>query len=369
MRIIYLALIELEVYNAPRTHTVEVCENFTKLGHKVLLLAPKPWKKKQKFSFEVVYVPFFGWGHYRELLFNIILSFYLLFYILKFKPDVVYERMLHNPLCLMIAKVFKKKHLLEVNGPPYEKEKILKNFLTAIEIKKAKGIIVPSPKLKEIIFKQNKIRKEKIKIILNGINTKIFCPQAKFSCRKKINLEENIFYLGYTGMIYWAYDFNFIFKALNKINTEIQNIKFIIVGPNKKEKLSENIIFMNSVDYKKVPLYINAFDLCLWPRSKKALQEGEILSTKLFEYIACGKKVLVPTLNNEGIPELFENFLVFYKYGDEEDFIKKIKELYNNRKLLEVKKEEIITFIKEYSWEETSKKIIKIINSKTIGEI
>ncbi len=58
MKIIYLALVELEVYNAPRTHTIEVCENLTKLGHDVLLLVPRPWKKRQKFCFKVSHVPF-----------------------------------------------------------------------------------------------------------------------------------------------------------------------------------------------------------------------------------------------------------------------------------------------------------------------
>jgi len=38
--------------------------------------------------------------------------------------------------------------------------------------------------------------------------------------------------------------------------------------------------------------------------------------------------------------------------------------LYHNKNLLKVNKEDLSAFIKEYSWEETTKKIIKFINFK-----
>lgn len=361
MKILYLALVELDVYNAPRTHTIEVCENFKKLGQEIILLAPRPTKKKQDFSFNVVSLPFFGFGFVREFFYNIILCFYLIFYILKFKPDIIYERMLNNPLCLIISKIFRKKHFLEVNGPPFEENALLQNFFTKIEIEKTDGIISSSPKLENLISNKVRISKDKIKVVSDSINPDFFYPQDKLKCRKEIELDKNYFYLGYTGGVYWAYDFDFIFRVMNKIKDEIKDIKLLIVGPNIKENHPENVIFVKEVKYDKVPLYINSFDACLWPRSKRGLEEWGILSTKLFEYIACGKVVLAPKIQDEEVPDLFKNFIVFYKYGDEDDFIDKLKELYYNREKLNRTKKEVENFIKEYSWEETTKKIIEFI--------
>lgn len=364
MKILYIALVELEIYNAPRTHTIEVCENLTKLGNKVLLLIPKPQKEKFRFSFNITYVPFFGWGLIRNLIYNFILSFYLIFYIIRFKPDVVYERMLNNPLCLIVTKIFKIKHFLEVNGPPFEKGKFFKNILIKIEIRKTDGIISSSPKIRSLISKEIKIKKNRIKFLPTGVNPKIFYPQDMLKIRETLNIDRDYFYLGYTGTIYWAYDFDFVLEAMDKIKNEIKDIKLLIIGPNIREDCPENVIFIKEVKYEKVPLYINSFDLCLWPRSRNGLAEWGVLSTKLFEYIACGKIVLVPNLDDEEVPDVIKNFIVFYKYNDKEDFLKKIKELYYNRNLLEKKKEEINRFAEEYNWKEITERIVEFIHGE-----
>lgn len=364
MKIIYLALIEMEIYNAPRTHTIEVCENLIKLGHDVLLLVPRPWKKRQKFCFKVSHVPFLGWGSLLELLYNIILCFYLIYYIFKFKPDVVYERMLHNPLGLIITKIFKLKHFLEINGPPFKQGKWLKNSFAKIEIKKTDGIIVPSPKLKNLILREIELSRDKINFIPNGVDPHIFYPSDKLKAREDIGLSRDNFYLGYTGGIYFAYDFDFVFKVIDGIKKDIEDIKLLIVSHNIKDNYPENVVFIKNVTHDKIPRYINSFDITILPLNKEGIETQDfIASIKFFEYIACGKVVLVPNLNNEDIPELFRDFLVFYRYGDEEDFINKVKNLYYNREKLIKTKEQVQSFIKEYSWEETTKKVIEFIKS------
>lgn len=362
MKIIYLALIELEVYNAPRTHTLEVCENFSKLGHDVLLLIPKPRNEKQVFPFRVVYVPYFGWGFFRELFYNIILSFYLMYFILKFKPDVVYERMLKNPFCSFIAKLFGISVFHEVNGHPFQKGAFLRNMFTALELRKTSGIIAPSQKLKQLILNATKLKEAQVCFIPNGVNPAIFCPKEKQKARQELGLSETHFYLGYTGTMYTAYDFDFVFKCMKKLENEFKDIRLLIIGQHLKEDCPENVVFKENVRYDEISSYINAFDVCLLPLSKYGMETQNITArVKLFEYIACGKAVLAPKPGEEEIPDLFKHFIVFYNYGDENDFIEKIKELYFNRNLMENKKENIIAFTEEYSWRKTAEKIVHFI--------
>ncbi len=365
MKIICLALIELEVYNAPRAHTLEVCENFSKLGHDVLLLIPMPRNEKQVFSFRVVYVPYFGWGFFRELLYNSILSFYFMYFILKFKPDVVYERMLENPFCSFIAKLFGISAFHEVNGPPFQKGAILQNIFTALELRKTSGIIAPSQKLKQLILSATKLKEEKVCCIPNGVNPAVFFPQEKQKARQKLGLLENGYYIGYTGAIHPSYDFDFIFKTMKKLERELKNAKLVIIAPHAGGHRPENIIFKENIRTEEIPPYINAFDVCLLPLSKYGMETQNITArVKLFEYIACGKTVLAPKHDEEEIPDEFKPFIVFYKYGDENDFIEKIKELYSKRNLMEDKKENINAFIEEYSWRKTTGKIVHFLRGQ-----
>lgn len=369
MKIIYLALVEIEVYNAPRTHTIEVCENLTNLGHDVLLIIPRPWKEKQTFSFPVIYIPFWGWGVFREWLYNIVLSFHLIYYILTFRPDVAYERMMSNPLCLFITKIFRIKHVLEVNGPPFKQGKPFQNTLIKLEIKNTTGIVVPSQNLKKLLLKETTCSESMITFIPNGVNPKIFFPQDKRKARQMLGLEENYFYIGYTGGIYFAYDFDFVFTSMEKIKKEIQDMQLLIIGPHTKEKYPENVVFIKNIEYDKVPLYLHALDMCILPLSEQGIKTQNFISrVKIFEYIACGKIVLVPKLHDEEIPEIFKKFLIFYKYGDEEDFLKIIKEIYN-KKSLNIRSEDVEVFAKEYSWEVTAKKTEELLLSKKIGVV
>lgn len=361
MNIIYIALVELEVFNAPRTHTLEVCEHLEKLGNKVLLLIPKLRQEKFKFSFDVVYVPFLGWGLFREFIYNIFLSIYLIFHIFKFKPDIIYEREIFNPLSQIISSIFKIKYFIEINGPSFSKNSLFKNYSIRLKIRKCSGIVVPSKNLRNSLIKTQNLAEDKIKFIANGFNPDIFYPMDKFECRRKICLKEDRFYIGYTGGIYHAYDFDILVDYIDEFRKDID---LIVVTKNIScIKSRENIRIYNNVPYKEVPIYINSFDICILPLSKSGIKTMEFLARiKLYEYIACNKLVLVPYIEKAEVPDDLKNFIVSYKYGDKKDFCNKLHELYLHREFLQKNKGQLKKVLNKYTWEETTKKIIKFIS-------
>lgn len=363
MRILYLALIEVEVFNAQRVHTIEVCANLTKLGNDVLLLLPAPRSKKPSLPFKAVYVPFFGWGWMRELMFNFLLCLYFMYYVFKFKPDVVYERMLENPFCLAAARLTGKKHFLEVNGPPHKEGAPLKNLFIRAEIKNTWGIIAPSPKLAGRIRSVSRRGKPAVQFIPNGVNPEIFFPQDSAEAKKRLELSPDFFYIGYTGSLYSAYDFDFVFRSMDRLKNEMPDVRLIILAPEMRVDCPENVLFVKNVSYTQVPLYINAFDACLLPLSKTGINTQDFFArVKLFEYIACGKSVLVPRLSGEETPEDFKRFIISYNCEDADDFLSKVKGMAgSDRSSLKIAKEDALSFARLYSWEQTARKIADFI--------
>ena len=88
--------------------------------------------------------------------------------------------------------------------------------------------------------------------------------------------------------------------------------------------VSDKVIFMGMVPYQRVPLYINASDVCAAPFVKVRNERSGVSPLKLCEYLACRKPVVASKLsgleileqNNTGIlvkpenPEALANAII-----------------------------------------------------------
>jgi glycosyltransferase involved in cell wall biosynthesis len=92
----------------------------------------------------------------------------------------------------------------------------------------------------------------------------------------------------------------YLIQVAPSLTKRLPSIRFLIIGSGVlKEKfqaqvqssgMSDRFIFTGMVDYEKIPLYINISDICLVLKRRLASGYSPI---KLFEYMACGKPVLV----------------------------------------------------------------------------
>ena len=103
----------------------------------------------------------------------------------------------------------------------------------------------------------------------------------------------------FTGSLFPYQGVDLLIRAAPAILARDPAILFLIVGDGPRLRESMDLVkesevagsfhFTGRVPYQKVPLYINAADLCVAP--KKPILSG-YSPLKLYEYMACGKPVI-----------------------------------------------------------------------------
>ena len=103
--------------------------------------------------------------------------------------------------------------------------------------KSASKIVVVTDSFKRQLINKHHIDSEKIEVIKNGINLKMFQPQEKDTeLLKKLNLEGK-FIISYIGTHGMAHALDFVLRTAKKIE-EYNNIYFLFIGAGaKKEEL------------------------------------------------------------------------------------------------------------------------------------
>lgn len=188
-------------------------------------------------------------------------------------------------------------------------------------------------------FKANLIKRginaNKINVVTNGSNMKMFFPREKDKeLSKKLKLE-NKFVFGYIGTHGLAHSLDFVVESLNKIKDE--NVRFLFIGDGAmKEKVILlakelnliNITFLDSVPKEEVPRYMSIIDVSLVPL-KKEDNFKTVIPSKIFEASAMEKPTLL------GVEGQAKEIIIKYNAGlcfepeNTKDFIKKIGEMRN----------------------------------------
>lgn len=185
---------------------------------------------------------------------------------------------------------------------------------------------------------QKKLRAEAIeKIDGVGVNLARFSPvseEMRISYRESLGIKKE-FAILYIAEFITRKNHTFIIKALPKIKQLIPNIKLVFAGTGvleeqcKKEvkdlSLEENVLFLG---YRKdVPRLCNASDLLV----SSSIQEG--LPVGILEGMATGMPIVCAAIR--GQTDVIEDGIngYLYRLNDEESFIKKVVELYENTAL------------------------------------
>ena len=160
-----------------------------------------------------------------------------------------------------------------------------------------KDILVQSPRFKEYLVNQ-------------GINTKkiIYYPYYAEAFYKKVNKSseiESIFPSGlkilFAGNIGVAQNFDTIIKAAKKLDKEIDEFTFIILGDGRDKSrvltvienlsIGNRFMFLGSFPPNEMPYYFASADALLVSLKKSKIFELTIPG-KLQSYLACGKPII-----------------------------------------------------------------------------
>jgi len=323
-------------------HIYEVVSRLSKMGHNVVFLnggcsqngvgtKANPriplWRRAEIRLLQwPVFQPFRGeitvlWRFLRELY-----IFLLAFFIIvrrKGRFHVIYRRHgLFNSESLL-AKLFKIPSIKEVNGLVADETKITKRgdrislrIIDRIErfnMPKADKIIVVTPRLKEVLQRDYGVPENKIVVVPNGANTDLFKPMDIMEAREELGLNRSDNYICLVGSLWQAQGVEYLIRAAPLILESYPNTRFLIVGdgPMKQELLeltgqidvSNRVIFTGMVPYQKVPLYVNASDVCVIGGTRERSERSGVSPLKLCEYMACEKPVVASRISGLGVLE------------------------------------------------------------------
>jgi len=167
--------------------------------------------------------------------------------------------------------------------------------------RRAHRIVVVSPAFKDHLLRYWNVPAEKISIVENGVETGLFhLDPAAQEVRKQLQLEDR-FLICYIGTMGNAHGLDTLIAAAEELQTALPNAMFLLIGEGaEKERIVKlaaarglsNIRFLDQQPHEQIPAYISAADLCLVMLKKTELFKT-VIPTKLLEYMACERSVIV----------------------------------------------------------------------------
>lgn len=308
-------------------HILELLRNLKKYTD-IVLFAPGqksvdrtlPWIK---------YVPVIDNKYLVQPSYEFMLSFYLLYSCIKNRPDVLYLRQNSFPFFpIILCKIFKIPSIVEVNGLVLDELKVnpdSKSFtyrvFSYLALRSEKfnyrycdRIVSVTDKLRDELVRLYSIPKDKVYVINNGANTDVFKPLDRELAKAELGLENSKKYICFVGHLAAWQGVEFLIYASPLILEKCSDARFLVVGDGvMKDKLleitsvlglSDKFIFTGRIPYERVPLYINAADVCVAPFIKERNSKIGLSALKTYEYLACGKPIVASSI--PGVKDLIE---------------------------------------------------------------
>jgi glycosyltransferase involved in cell wall biosynthesis len=150
------------------------------------------------------------------------------------------------------------------------------------------------------------VPESRVRVLPSGVDTEMFSPGPKNDGLLRgwgIDPQDPV--ILFMGTIYKFSGLDHIIKAFPRLLSRQPAAKLLIVGCGEDEErlktlaadagLSRSVIFGGLQPYSALPEIIRSSDVCINPFELNAITR-DILPTKLFQYLACGKPVIATEL-------------------------------------------------------------------------
>jgi len=319
MKILCICYEDLSGYSGSNRQVIELVKNLQKLGHEIQICAPLIGKSKELGSFKINYIPVINLPILRYLSYLLLSPWYFIIFFIKFKPDAafIFEIYLDFGPLLAAKTIMHCPFAFYVNGIAAEEFRLAKIprvliwFIEAVQriySKIADIIFVVTPGLKNDLHERYRIPLDKIMIVRDAVDTDDFKPMDRDFARERLGFEKNLNIIGFVGSLQPWHGADYLIESIPLILKEISNVKVVIVGQGrmsqhllrKREflKLEDTVIFTGLKPFKEVPIYINAFDVCVVFFKPVRTDPGDPI--KLYEYLACAKPVVASNVCGYG---------------------------------------------------------------------
>lgn len=171
---------------------------------------------------------------------------------------------------------------------------------------RADRIVVVTPAFKDHLIQHWHLPPGKISIVENGVETDLFRPDpAAIEICKEFDFKEvkgdDRFLICYIGTMGMAHGLETLIAAAEELQTKLPNAMFLLIGEGaEKQRIVElaaarrlsNVKFLGQQPRERIPAFVSAADLCLVMLKRTDLFKT-VIPTKLLEYMACERPVIV----------------------------------------------------------------------------
>jgi len=165
-------------------------------------------------------------------------------------------------------------------------------------------IVVVTPAFEDYLVGHWNVPREKISVIENGVETKVFAPEStgkpQVDLRRELAGEEK-FVVSYIGTMGMAHGLETIIAAATELRDRNPEIVFLMLGEGAdkdrivalaRERGLSNLHFVDQQPREKIPAYICASDVCLVLLKKTDLFKT-VIPTKMLEFMSCARPVIL----------------------------------------------------------------------------
>jgi glycosyltransferase involved in cell wall biosynthesis len=162
-------------------------------------------------------------------------------------------------------------------------------------------------KIAEDLHRIDDLSRDCMTVLPSGANTDLFRPMDKSSCCKKLKLDPTKKYVGFIGTFVHRQGIDILINSSPLVIQKYPDARFLLVGDGPMKAnwarrirelgLEEYFILTGQIPYKIVPFYCGVMDVCVAPFLSKA---GELSPVKVFDYLACGKPVVISDVAETG---------------------------------------------------------------------
>lgn len=211
--------------------------------------------------------------------------------------DVMYGHFWHNANTMVNFSLKYNKPLFVACGEsgkaivelidilkPSEKQKL---------IKAVKGVISVSSENKNRVLKNGLAAMDKIEVIPNAVDKKVFYPRDPIKLREKFGIKDSDFVISFVGGFTVRKGSSRLSDAITLLNDPSVKTFFIVSRALSYDKCIPNcsgILYMDSVPHDLIPEYLSASDVFVLP----TLNEG--CCNAIVEALSCGVPVISSNL-------------------------------------------------------------------------
>lgn len=302
------------------SHVWEVSRHLHKQKYRIIIFAPTCRKYRPKSPVEIIYVPTIDIRFLRFISFHFLLFFYAAYHMLHHRVDIIYVREMALSLTpLVLAKIFKKPMITEINGDLLSEYESLgysqfslsaMRFVERIVCRSSQALVCVTEGLRNIFEARYQLLNENIWVIPNGTDTDCFKPLDLNICRQRLGLNLGIKLVGFVGTFVPHQGLADLIKSSTLILEESPDVVFLLVGDGPmRQNLIEMIQAIDVADHFILPgavpkedavNYINAMDVCLAPFTRRRNERIGLSPLKIYDYMACGKPIVASDIAGVG---------------------------------------------------------------------